>query len=55
MPQIPDIDNSSDLGLKPDSLTGDITFKNVHFCYPSRPDTKVSVEHRVEITELMVD
>ncbi|XP_038049400.1 ATP-dependent translocase ABCB1-like isoform X2 [Patiria miniata] len=39
--QVPDIDNSSDLGLKPDSLTGDITFENVHFCYPSRPDTTV--------------
>ncbi|XP_022083099.1 multidrug resistance protein 1A-like isoform X2 [Acanthaster planci] len=39
--QVPDIDNASDLGLKPDTLTGDITFKNVHFCYPSRPDTRV--------------
>ncbi|XP_033639476.1 LOW QUALITY PROTEIN: ATP-dependent translocase ABCB1-like [Asterias rubens] len=39
--QIPDIDNSSELGLKPETLTGDISFTNVHFCYPSRPEVKV--------------
>ncbi|CAL1526271.1 unnamed protein product [Lymnaea stagnalis] len=35
------IDSSSETGEKPTSLTGTISFKNIHFSYPSRPDVKV--------------
>uniref|UniRef100_A0A674I9R1 ATP-binding cassette sub-family B member 5 n=1 Tax=Terrapene triunguis TaxID=2587831 RepID=A0A674I9R1_9SAUR len=28
-------------GYRPDKLKGDIEFKNIHFCYPSRPDVKI--------------
>ncbi|XP_067865118.1 ATP-dependent translocase ABCB1-like isoform X3 [Heterodontus francisci] len=34
------IDSSSKDGYKPDSIRGDIEFKNIHFTYPARPDTK---------------
>ncbi|XP_043920640.1 ATP-dependent translocase ABCB1-like [Protopterus annectens] len=35
------IDSSSKDGYKPDSVKGDIEFKNVHFSYPSRPDIPI--------------
>uniref|UniRef100_A0AAQ4S1Y7 ATP-binding cassette sub-family B member 5 n=1 Tax=Gasterosteus aculeatus aculeatus TaxID=481459 RepID=A0AAQ4S1Y7_GASAC len=31
----------SEAGFKPDSITGNIEFKNIHFSYPSRPDTEI--------------
>uniref|UniRef100_A0A8C9TAZ3 ATP-binding cassette sub-family B member 5 n=1 Tax=Scleropages formosus TaxID=113540 RepID=A0A8C9TAZ3_SCLFO len=34
------IDSSSTEGYKPDSVKGDIEFKNVHFSYPSRKEIK---------------
>ncbi|KAK9513786.1 hypothetical protein VZT92_027292 [Zoarces viviparus] len=37
----PSIDSYSEAGFKPDSITGNIEFKNIHFNYPSRPDVKV--------------
>ncbi|CAL1267612.1 unnamed protein product [Larinioides sclopetarius] len=37
----PDIDSSSKLGKRPDKLDGSITFTNVHFTYPARPDVPV--------------
>ncbi|XP_075965014.1 ATP-dependent translocase ABCB1 [Anarhichas minor] len=37
----PTIDSYSEAGFKPDSITGNIEFKNIHFNYPSRPDVKV--------------
>ncbi|KAF8767828.1 ATP-dependent translocase ABCB1 like protein [Argiope bruennichi] len=37
----PDIDSSSKLGEKPDELDGSITFTNVYFNYPARPDVPV--------------
>ena len=39
--QKPSIDSSSNAGLEPDTLTGNIEFKNVVFQYPSRPDVPV--------------
>lgn len=36
-----EIDATSDAGLKPASVRGDITFRNVHFAYPTRPDDPV--------------
>ncbi|NXC04269.1 MDR1 protein, partial [Orthonyx spaldingii] len=35
------IDSSSKEGYKPDKLTGEIEFRNIHFSYPSRPDVKI--------------
>ncbi|XP_065439341.1 ATP-dependent translocase ABCB1-like isoform X1 [Chrysemys picta bellii] len=35
------LDSSAKEGYRPDKLKGDITFKNIHFCYPSRPDVKI--------------
>ncbi|XP_036393962.1 ATP-dependent translocase ABCB1 [Megalops cyprinoides] len=35
------IDSSSKEGHKPDCVKGDIEFKNVHFNYPSRKNTKI--------------
>uniref|UniRef100_A0A668RTY9 ABC-type xenobiotic transporter n=1 Tax=Oreochromis aureus TaxID=47969 RepID=A0A668RTY9_OREAU len=38
---VPSIDSYSEAGYKPESIKGDIEFKNVHFSYPSRDDIKV--------------
>ncbi|XP_049336162.1 ATP-dependent translocase ABCB1 isoform X3 [Astyanax mexicanus] len=35
------IDSSSIKGYKPDSVSGDIEFKKIHFSYPSRKDVKI--------------
>ncbi|XP_044065307.1 ATP-binding cassette, sub-family B (MDR/TAP), member 4 isoform X1 [Siniperca chuatsi] len=37
----PSIDSFSEAGFKPDSIRGDIEFKNIHFSYPSRPDIRI--------------
>ncbi|KAK2910243.1 ATP-binding cassette, sub-family B (MDR/TAP), member 4 isoform X2 [Channa argus] len=37
----PSIDSYSEEGFKPDSIKGNIEFKNIHFNYPSRPDVKI--------------
>ncbi|KZT57970.1 multidrug resistance protein 1 [Calocera cornea HHB12733] len=39
--RVPSIDSLSPAGLKPQSCQGRITFSNVHFRYPSRPDVKI--------------
>ncbi len=39
--RIPPIDSSSNEGLVPDGVDGKISFKNVFFNYPSRPDVKI--------------
>ncbi|XP_072037231.1 ATP-dependent translocase ABCB1-like [Amphiura filiformis] len=36
-----EIDSSSDEGIIPDTMKGQIHFENVHFAYPSRKDIKV--------------
>ncbi|RUS91669.1 hypothetical protein EGW08_000642 [Elysia chlorotica] len=35
------IDSASEAGLRPKTLTGNITLKGVHFSYPSRADVKI--------------
>ncbi|XP_054720793.1 ATP-dependent translocase ABCB1-like [Uloborus diversus] len=37
----PPIDSSSQSGKIPQSLQGNITLKDVHFCYPARPDIPI--------------
>ncbi|KAG1668332.1 Multidrug resistance protein 1 [Nymphon striatum] len=37
----PEIDSSSSSGIFLDEMDGKISFKNVHFSYPSRPDVKI--------------
>ena len=40
--RVPEIDSTSTEGKIPTKGAGDITFKDVHFNYPSRKDVKVS-------------
>jgi ATP-binding cassette subfamily B (MDR/TAP) protein 1 len=35
------IDSSSDKGMTPSSVTGDIVFRNIRFAYPARPEVDV--------------
>ena len=35
------IDSMSDAGKKPNSVSGEVTFRDVSFCYPTRPDVLV--------------
>uniref|UniRef100_A0A8C6BDB1 Phosphatidylcholine translocator ABCB4 n=1 Tax=Monodon monoceros TaxID=40151 RepID=A0A8C6BDB1_MONMO len=37
----PKIDSFSERGHKPDNIKGNLEFKDVHFCYPARPDVKI--------------
>uniref|UniRef100_A0A670ZUF2 ATP binding cassette subfamily B member 4 n=1 Tax=Pseudonaja textilis TaxID=8673 RepID=A0A670ZUF2_PSETE len=37
----PQIDIYSESGYKPDKITGNLSFQNVYFNYPARPDVKV--------------
>ncbi|KAJ8314248.1 LOW QUALITY PROTEIN: hypothetical protein KUTeg_008809 [Tegillarca granosa] len=39
--QTPDIDSSSDEGIKPDYFNGEVEFVNVHFTYPARQEVKI--------------
>jgi ATP-binding cassette subfamily B (MDR/TAP) protein 1 len=39
--RVPSIDSASEDGVKPNKVIGEITFENVDFNYPSRPDVEV--------------
>lgn len=39
--RVPEIDSSSQAGITPDNIQGQIRFSQVHFQYPSRPDVKI--------------
>ncbi|KAH9941048.1 multidrug resistance protein 1 [Amylocystis lapponica] len=39
--RVPDIDSAYEGGLKPEKCVGEITFENVKFNYPSRPDVPI--------------
>ncbi|KAI8806224.1 P-loop containing nucleoside triphosphate hydrolase protein [Cladochytrium replicatum] len=47
--RIPEIDASSNAGKTPESINGDIEFKNVKFAYPTRPDITVLHDLTVRI------
>ncbi|KAI4891347.1 hypothetical protein NFI96_015728 [Prochilodus magdalenae] len=47
--RVPDIDNDSDLGEKPDRFEGNVRFQDVHFKYPSRPDIPVLQGLRLKV------
>ena len=47
--RISTIDPSSENGLRPDTAKGDITFTNVSFSYPSRPDVPVLMDFNLNI------
>ncbi|KAM9807166.1 ATP-dependent translocase ABCB1-like [Syngnathus typhle] len=46
----PNIDSYSESGFKPDSIQGNIEFKNIHFNYPSRPEVKVLNNMSLSVT-----
>jgi ATP-binding cassette subfamily B (MDR/TAP) protein 1 len=39
--RVPSIDSANEEGIKPTKVIGEITFENVDFNYPSRPDVQV--------------
>jgi len=43
------IDSSHHGGLKPPKITGSISFKNIRFAYPTRPDTPVFQDFNLDI------
>ncbi|KAL6634546.1 hypothetical protein ACP70R_027217 [Stipagrostis hirtigluma subsp. patula] len=48
--RVPKIDSGSDAGEELASVAGEVEFKNVHFCYPSRPDSPVLVNFSLRST-----
>merc|ERR1712013_157167 len=49
--RVPHIDSSSNQGLKPKSLHGNIKFSNIFFNYPSRKDVKILQGFSLEIPQ----
>merc|ERR1719233_285283 len=49
--RVPQIDSSSNQGLKPKSLHGNIKFSNIFFNYPSRKDVKILQGFSLEIPQ----
>ncbi|KAF8693403.1 hypothetical protein HU200_038796 [Digitaria exilis] len=39
--RVPKIDSASDTGEELSNVSGDVEFKNVEFCYPSRPESPI--------------
>lgn len=50
----PIINQSKGKGLKPKRIDGSITFKDVHFNYPSRPDIKVVCFFKLSFKQLLL-
>lgn len=42
--QVPEIDSYSEVGSKPDKVTGNIQFRNVKFTYPARKEVQVCIK-----------
>ncbi|XP_062841934.1 ATP-binding cassette, sub-family B (MDR/TAP), member 4 isoform X1 [Trichomycterus rosablanca] len=47
--QVPNIDNGSEDGDKPDNFDGNVRFSDVYFKYPSRPDVPVLQGFRLRV------
>ncbi|KAL6634545.1 hypothetical protein ACP70R_027216 [Stipagrostis hirtigluma subsp. patula] len=47
--RVPKIDSGSDAGEELASVAGEVEFKNVDFCYPSRPDSPVLVNFSLRV------
>jgi len=45
--RVPSIDSASEEGLKPSKVVGEITFENIYFNYPARPDVQVVKNLRI--------
>lgn len=48
------INNFSKDGKRPEQMNGNISFRDVHFEYPTRPDVKVSESHTLCLTYFFV-
>jgi len=44
-----EINSSSDDGLKPESIRGDLSFKTIKFCYPTRPGDTILNDFSIDI------
>ncbi|OEL38003.1 putative multidrug resistance protein [Dichanthelium oligosanthes] len=47
--RVPKIDSGSDAGEDLPNVAGDVEFKNVEFCYPSRPESPVLVSFSLRV------
>ncbi|KXN66797.1 hypothetical protein CONCODRAFT_11285 [Conidiobolus coronatus NRRL 28638] len=47
--RVPVIDSSSDAGLKPSSVIGDIEFRNINFRYPTRMDVPIFEDYNLKV------
>lgn len=47
--RVPKIDSESDAGQELDNVVGEVEFKNVEFCYPSRPESPIFVNFNLRV------
>ncbi|CAL5059836.1 unnamed protein product [Urochloa decumbens] len=47
--QVPKIDSESNTGEELSSVAGEVEFRNVEFCYPSRPETPIFVSFNLRV------
>ena len=47
--RVPKIDSESSAGDEVANVAGDVEFKNVEFCYPSRPETPIFVSFNLRV------
>ncbi|CAL5023522.1 unnamed protein product [Urochloa decumbens] len=47
--RVPKIDSESNAGEEPANVAGEVEFKNVEFCYPSRPETPIFASFNLRV------
>uniref|UniRef100_A0A0E0CH13 Uncharacterized protein n=1 Tax=Oryza meridionalis TaxID=40149 RepID=A0A0E0CH13_9ORYZ len=47
--RVPKIDSESDTGEELDNVAGEVEFRNVEFCYPSRPESPIFVSFSLRV------